>query len=139
MVNIMRKLLLTLIVLFITYVIYYDLSAGVLSKPTSIVLLQNKESKQSENTSTKVIKEEKTEQKQQMSVNTGKEEELYYQEVKVAAGQTVLSIVEQIQGGSLPVSISQLITDFQVLNPKTEPEMIQIGKVYKFPVYTEKQ
>lgn len=135
----MRKLLFTLLVLFITYVIYYDLSAGVLSEPTSIVLLQKKESKQSENTTTtKAIKEEKTEQEQQKSVNTGKEEELYYQEVKVAAGQTVLSIVEQIQGGPLPVSISQLITDFQVLNPKTEPEMIQIGKVYKFPVYTEK-
>lgn len=133
----MIKLLFTLLFLFVTYVIYYDLSAGVLSKPTSIVLLQNKENKQSENT-TKAIKEEKSEQVQK-DVKTGKEEELFYQEVKVAAGQTVLSIVEQIQGGPLPVSISQLITDFQILNPKTEPEMIQIGKVYKFPVYTENE
>ena len=133
----MKKLLFTLLFLFVTYVIYYDLSAGVLSKPTSIVLLQNKENKQSENT-TKAIKEEKSEQVQK-DVKTGKEEELFYQEVKVAAGQTVLSIVEQIQGGPLPVSISQLITDFQILNPKTEPEMIQIGKVYKFPVYTENE
>lgn len=132
----MKKLLLTLLFLFITYVIYYDLSAGVLSKPTSIVLLQDKESKQSENTAAKAVKEEKTD-KQPKGVNTGNEKELYYQEVKVAAGQTVLSIVEQIQDGPLPVSISQLITDFQVLNPKTEPEMIQIGKVYKFPVYTQ--
>ncbi|MED4353488.1 hypothetical protein P9265_14320 [Schinkia azotoformans] len=135
----MRKLLFTLLVLFITYVIYYDLSAGVLSKPTSIVLLQNKESKQSENATAKELTVEKANEQEQKSVNTGKEEELYYQEVKVAAGQTVLSIVEQIQDGPLPVSISQLITDFQLLNPKTEPEMIQIGKVYKFPVYTDKE
>jgi hypothetical protein len=134
----MKKLLLTLLFLFITYVIYYDLSAGVLSKPTSIVLLQNKESKQIEKPATKELKVEKANQ-QQKSINNGNEEELYYQEVKVAAGQTVLSIVEQIQGEALPVSISQLITDFQALNPKIEPEMIQIGKVYKFPVYSEKQ
>lgn len=134
----MKKLLLTFLFLFIIYVIYYDLSAGVLSKPTSIVLLQDKEDKQIEKSTTKVVKEEKDDQ-QQKNINTGNKEDLYYQEVKVAAGQTVLSIVEQIQGGAIPVSISQLITDFQILNPKTEPEMIQIGKVYKFPVYTKKQ
>ncbi|HHW36916.1 MAG TPA: hypothetical protein GXX18_06695 [Bacillales bacterium] len=135
----MRKLLLTLLALFVTYVIYYDLSAGVLSKPTSIVLLQNKESKQIDTATPKELTAEKAEKEEQKSINTGKEKQLYYQEVKVAAGQTVLSIVEQIQGGPLPISISQLITDFQLLNPKIEPEMIQIGKVYKFPVYTEKQ
>lgn len=134
----MKKLLLTFLFLFSIYVIYYDLSAGVLSKPTSIVLLQDKEDKQIEKSTTKVVKEEKDDQ-QQKNINTGNKEDLYYQEVKVAAGQTVLSIVEQIQGGAIPVSISQLITDFQILNPKTEPEMIQIGKVYKFPVYTKKQ
>lgn len=131
----MKKLLVTLLFMFVTYVIYYDLSEGVLSTPTSIVLLQEKDNKNSEKTTAKETEEELKSENSQ--AKNEKEDDLYFKEVKVTAGQTVLSIVEQMQGGPLPVSISQLITDFQLLNPKTEPEMIQIGKVYKFPVYPE--
>lgn len=131
----MKKLLLTLLFMFVTYVIYYDLSAGVLSTPTSIVLLQGKEESKHKNKPS--LQEEKKENKNDATLKTGKEEQLDFKEVKVASGQTVLSIAEQLQGGPLPVSISQLIEDFQILNPKIEPEMIQIGRVYKFPVYNE--
>ncbi|HHY72996.1 MAG TPA: hypothetical protein GX497_07170 [Bacillus bacterium] len=131
----MKRLFITLLFIFVTYVIYYDLSAGVLSKPTSIVLLQGKETGKKIDNAT--VKEEKIEKTNETMSKTKNGEQLYFQEVKVAAGQTVLTIVEQIQGGPVPVSISQLIEDFQILNPKTEPEMIQIGKVYKFPVYKE--
>lgn len=133
----MKKLIVALLFMFVLYVIYYDLSKGVMSTPTSVVLLPKTEKTTSEN---KVTKEGKTINKEKTvskSLDSSKKEDLYFQEVKVTAGQTVLSIVEQIHNGPLPVSISQLISDFQILNPSTEPERIQIGKVYKFPVYNE--
>jgi len=133
----MKKLIVALLFMFILYVIYYDLSKGVMSTPTSVVLLPKTEKTPPENKDAKEGKTINKEKNNSKSPDSSKKEDLYFQEVKVTAGQTVLSIVEQIHNGPLPVSISQLITDFQILNPKTEPERIQIGKVYKFPVYNE--
>jgi hypothetical protein len=61
--------------------------------------------------------------------------ESIYIEVEVKAGDTVLTIAEKITNKPIPVSITQLIEDFQALNEGTTPEKIQIGKIYKFPVY----
>ncbi|WP_017755804.1 hypothetical protein [Calidifontibacillus oryziterrae] len=129
----MRKLIGTLVFLFVLYVVYYDLSQGTLTNPTSVVLVGTNNSDQTE-VDEPIQKELETSYK---SEPRELEPELYFQEVKVTAGQTVLSVVEQMHNGPIPVSISQLVADFQLLNPNVEPEKIQIGKVYKFPVYNE--
>ncbi|MGV3464829.1 MAG: hypothetical protein ACO1OT_05990 [Heyndrickxia sp.] len=58
-----------------------------------------------------------------------------YQLKMVQPGDTVLTVVEQLQKGTLSVSIEQVIHDFQKLNNGIKPEEIQIGQEYKFPVY----
>ncbi len=56
---------------------------------------------------------------------------------KVEPGETLISIVESHIEKSLPVSIDQLIEDFQTLNPGQAPEKIQIGSTYQFPDYSK--
>jgi hypothetical protein len=58
-----------------------------------------------------------------------------YVEVSVKAGQTVLSIVEGLHSGNSPVSIKQIVKDFEALNKKVEAQTIQSGKKYRFPIY----
>lgn len=55
--------------------------------------------------------------------------------VEIKPGDTVLSILETIQQGPLPVPIAQIVTDFEDLNGGVKPEQIQTGKSYKFPDY----
>ncbi len=54
---------------------------------------------------------------------------------KIQAGDTVLSLIENEIDGPIPVSIQQVIQDFQELNDGLLPEQIQIGKVYTIPIY----
>jgi hypothetical protein len=58
-----------------------------------------------------------------------------YVEVKVQAGQTVLSIVEELHEGNTSVSISKIVEDFEVLNKETDAQTIKTGKTYRFPIY----
>lgn len=55
-------------------------------------------------------------------------------QVKVAPGDTVLSIVEKLNPNT-HIAITKVLQDFEKLNPKTDPNHIQIGKVYQFPIY----
>ncbi len=57
-----------------------------------------------------------------------------YQEIVVQQGETVLSVLEKING-TLPVPIDKAIQDFQKLNPHVDPMNIEADKSYKFPVY----
>ncbi|WP_051291300.1 hypothetical protein [Fictibacillus gelatini] len=66
------------------------------------------------------------------------QEKIFYQRVKVKAGDTVLSVVEQLHQKSAPRSMAKLIRDFRLLN-NIHPEDIQIGHVYKFPIYPDKK
>jgi uncharacterized protein YmfQ (DUF2313 family) len=58
-----------------------------------------------------------------------------YKEIKIHSGDTVLSIAERIQKGTLPVSIDEVIHDFEKLNNGLHPEDIMVGRTYKIPVY----
>lgn len=60
---------------------------------------------------------------------------LVSQEVIVEPGHTVLSVVEHLNEGPIPVSIAQIIEDFKSLNQSLEPDMIQTGETYLFPIY----
>ncbi|AST06765.1 LisM domain containing protein [Anoxybacillus flavithermus] len=64
--------------------------------------------------------------------------ELPYREVTVQRGDTLLSIIEREMNGKLPVSIDQLITDFQALNPHVNAHSLQAGKTYRIPLYKQK-
>lgn len=58
-------------------------------------------------------------------------------EAEVEPGETLISIVENHIKKPLPVSIDELIEDFQSLNPGLSPEKIQIGSTYEFPDYSK--
>lgn len=60
-------------------------------------------------------------------------------QVKVAPGDTVLTIIEHQLNRQIPVSIDEIITDFSALNPGISPQKIQIGKVYRFPDYSNRK
>ncbi|PLR85932.1 hypothetical protein CVD25_04230 [Bacillus canaveralius] len=92
-------------VVLVIYVIYFDLSSGTLPG----------------------VKEKKIEAKM--------ETQLAYFESSVKPGDTVLSIIEKNIDKAVPVSIEQVITDFQSLNEGLKPTEIQIGEDYKFPEY----
>ncbi|WP_297989256.1 FimV family protein [Anoxybacillus sp.] len=64
--------------------------------------------------------------------------ELPYREVTVQRGDTLLSIAERDTDGKLPVSIHQLIADFQTLNPHVNAHSLQVGKTYRIPYYKRK-
>ncbi|MBM7838129.1 hypothetical protein JOC54_001360 [Alkalihalobacillus xiaoxiensis] len=58
-----------------------------------------------------------------------------HQEVIIEPGQTVLSIVERLHSGQVNVSIDQILMDFKRLNNDVNPNALQIGKSYLFPLY----
>jgi hypothetical protein len=109
----MKKLLSLFVFLLVVYVIYYDLTTGTLPVPIE---------------KTTVAQENNREEK-----TTAKQKNYFVQKVK--SGDTVLSIVEKNLDDSLPVSIEDVITDFQNLNNGLQPEDIQPGNKYKFPDY----
>ncbi|GAA0441008.1 MAG: hypothetical protein ACQEWU_12625 [Bacillota bacterium] len=56
--------------------------------------------------------------------------------IKVQTGDTVLSIVEEINKHQLNrLNIEKVLIDFQVINPKTDPYQLEIGNFYYFPIY----
>jgi hypothetical protein len=106
----MKRLVGVLITVLILYCIYYDLSYGTLPSV-------------------------KTEQ--QPEIETMVTEDMAYFEKTVENGDTVLTIIEHQLGQSLPVPISEVVTDFQKLNNDLPPQQIQLGKKYKFPDYSQ--
>jgi hypothetical protein len=106
----MKRLVGVLITVLILYCIYYDLSYGTLP----------------------AVKTE-----QQPEIATMVTEDMAYFEKTVENGDTVLTIIEHQLGQSLPVPISEVVTDFQKLNNDLPPQQIQLGKKYKFPDYSQ--
>ncbi len=56
---------------------------------------------------------------------------------KVTAGETVLSIIEKLNQNGPPVTIQQMIKDFEHLNPDVEPHHIKTNHIYTFPIYRQ--
>ncbi|TGA99603.1 hypothetical protein E4665_04575 [Sporolactobacillus shoreae] len=59
-----------------------------------------------------------------------------FQRITVAPGDTLLSVTERISNQVPP--ITDVINNFSILNPSVDPNHLQIGKVYSFPVYSQK-
>ncbi len=115
----MKRAGVVLITLIILYSTYYDLTFGTLPSHFAEAGTESKAMTESN------VKQAPQEQAQDEA----------YQEVIVEPGYTVLSIVEHLHDESVPASIEEVIHDFKQLNPNIEPESIQIGHSYLFPVY----
>ncbi|CAG9619324.1 hypothetical protein [Sutcliffiella rhizosphaerae] len=112
----MIRLLVVALICITIYSIYFDLTSGTIPEGTSAI-------------ASAPLTDDSSNQFEEISSNEP------YLEVEVMAGDTVLTIAEKIANKPIPVSIQQLIEDFQTLNEGISPEKIQIGKIYKFPVY----
>ena len=110
------------ILIFVLYIIYYDTNIGTL--PTAGSGKESTEITEVDSTVKDVNYEE-------AATNKGTP----FQELEVNAGDTVLSMVEQIGSNTSTLSISDIILDFENLNPGEKANSLQIGKKYKFPVY----
>jgi hypothetical protein len=108
----MKRLVGVVFTVLVLYSIYYDLSYGTLPAVT-------------------------TEQKSEIQKIPSNE--IAYFEQTVEVGDTVLTIIENQLGQSLPVPISEVVTDFQKLNDDLSPHQIQPGKKYKFPNYSKEE
>ncbi|MCG1022367.1 hypothetical protein [Sutcliffiella horikoshii] len=116
----MIRLFIAALILITIYSIYYDLSAGTIPEPATPATAVVPPTTASE-----------TEAETSLQLSS----ENMYIEVEVKAGDTVLTIAERIANKPIPVSITQLVEDFAHMNEGITPEKIQIGKIYKFPVY----
>jgi cell division protein YceG involved in septum cleavage len=103
----MRKYFYLLLILLISYSIFFDLKVGTIPHHG---LLQTKQTIATPN-----------------NLPT-------YEEIQVKSGDTVLGIVEQLNP-HYQKPISDIIKDFSHLNNGQAASTIRIGKSYKFPIY----
>ena len=108
----MKKFLAFLMICFISFIVYYDITTGTLPQNVTIP-----------------YKEPSLPANQPLSKS-----DLNYYEVTIKPGDTLLSIIER-EEGSLTQPIETIVTDFQELNEGLKPEQMQIGKTYKIPSY----
>ncbi|MGG1400531.1 hypothetical protein ABE288_22315 [Bacillus salipaludis] len=108
----MKKLLGLVLTALIIYVIYIDLTVGTLPSDS----IQTVEAK--------------------VEPNSQNKSAIPSFEATVEPGETVISIVEHQLQKPLPVSITELVKDFKLLNPGFSPEKIQVGATYQFPDYS---
>ena len=109
----MKRFFTFLAIAFILYIIYYDVRIGTLpvAKNEAVEVIAG----------TEVVAPHPSDP---------------YKELKVKPGDTLLSIVEKMNEGQKITSIESVIKDFEELNPDSKAELLQIGKTYKFPLYT---
>lgn len=110
----MKKFTGILVFMFILYIVYHDVSHGTLPS----------------------VKGKAVNAAETVSEIQTKKQPIPFQTVKIKAGDTVLSIIEDTSNGSIPVPIQTIINDFEILNPNTSADSIKIGKEYKIPLYT---
>ncbi|MCJ7843421.1 hypothetical protein MUB24_21600 [Lederbergia sp. NSJ-179] len=109
----MKKIMVIIASFIIIYSMYHDLTVGVLP-----ALSANSGSRED------------------VEIIQNQDKDMFEKEVR--PGDTVISILEENQQDSLPVSIDQIIDDFERLNNGLKPEEIQIGETYRFPIYADK-
>lgn len=109
----MKKLFGVLFAALVVYSIYFDLTVGTLPSASKVQVAGN------------------------IAVTEKPQTAIPSFTAKVKPGETLISIVEHHLGKSLPVSINDLIEDFQQLNPGISAEKIKIGTTYHFPDYSK--
>lgn len=104
----MKRIVFLFISIIVMYSIYFDLTRGTL--PAYSTPVEN------------------------MGETIEKEGTIPFKKVKIAAGDTLLSVMER-EEGQVTTPIQTIIADFQKLNKSTSPHELQIGEIYKFPIY----
>lgn len=62
--------------------------------------------------------------------------QLNVREIKVKHGDTILSIIEELNESSIhKMNIDKIMEDFKQLNPLLEGLELEEGKIYSFPIY----
>lgn len=102
----MKRFLTGCSILLILYVVAYDLKIGTLPQTQPV----------------------------NAEIQTVEKDSNNYRTYEAGPGDTLISVVEELNtyGG---YTITSMIRDFKSLNPGVNPENIQLGKTYKFPVY----
>jgi hypothetical protein len=108
---VLKKILAFVAVIIVIYSIYIDLNFGTIPAISHA-------SEVKENTKPSTAKKSSS-----------------YKEIIIKPGDTVLSVVEGVNKIPLSVSIDKVINDFIQLNNGIQPEEIQIGQIYKIPLY----
>ncbi|KHD84832.1 hypothetical protein [Heyndrickxia ginsengihumi] len=107
----MKKFLAFISAIIILYSVYYDMRVGTIpaaSYPSQQTIENNNQTTTSQQVAT----------------------------VQVDPGDTVISIVEKLSSTSNgTISIEKISKDFSKLNNGIKPTDIQIGQIYKFPIY----
>lgn len=116
----MKRIFFFLLFIAVCCTSYYDVTKGTLNKT---------------DTSSKQVTTKSVTAKVHPSNTVSKKTQPDYKSIKIAPGNTVLSIVEKLNP-SHHIPITTVISDFKKLNPNTNPNQIEIGKTYKFPIYS---
>ncbi|QTM99844.1 hypothetical protein ERJ70_11390 [Sediminibacillus dalangtanensis] len=121
----LKKTVVTLFIILFIVSIFKDLTVGTLNGA------QQRTEEQPANPSNSHKPSQKAPQQDQIA----------YQviEVEVRPGDTVLSIIEEINRAEAVLAIDSIVTDFQKLNPGTDPQQIQPGETYLFPLYISEE
>ncbi|MBH9967466.1 hypothetical protein [[Bacillus] enclensis] len=122
----MKRMFIFFGIIILLYSVYYDLNKGTLN------LLAEKHS----TVVTARPQEMEKEDVESVPLPSGPDVSQKYVEKEIKPGDTVLSLVEESLQGRLPVSIEQVVSDFEELNDTT-PGKIQIGRTYKIPLYAD--
>ncbi|WP_153461551.1 hypothetical protein [Sediminibacillus terrae] len=119
-----KKALVTLFIILFIVSIFKDLTVGTINSIQQV-------EEQNDNSSESL----------EPSQNTAQQNATDYQalEVEVRPGDTVLSIIEEINRAEAVLSIDSIIADFQKMNPGTNPQQIQPGETYLFPLYVSEE
>jgi hypothetical protein len=102
----MKRFLTGCSIILILYVVAYDLKIGTLPQTQPV----------------------------NAEIQTVEKDNIKYKTYEAGPGDTLISVVEELntQGG---FTITAMIKDFKSLNPGVNPENIQLGKTYRFPLY----
>jgi hypothetical protein len=121
----MKRMFIFFGIIILLYSVYYDLDKGTL----------NLTGRNSVNVTAQPQDDDK-EMVDSVPLPVSSDSSLSYIEKKIEPGDTVLSLVEDSVQGKLPVSIEQVVSDFEELN-NVAPGKIQIGRTYKIPHYAD--
>ncbi|GIN10625.1 hypothetical protein J26TS2_04920 [Shouchella clausii] len=113
----MKRILFGIVLIIVILGIHHDLTGGTFA--------EEKESRTPPTPLTVQVEEDQGEN----------EPSLPYQEVIIEPGQTVLSVVEHLHGHQVDRPIESIIADFRELNEQMEPNALQVGERYRFPLY----
>ena len=114
----MKKIIGLISVLIVLYSVYFDLKFGTIPNATFASTVNKAEVK---NTQSKPASKEQN-----------------FKIIEVKPGDTVLSIAAKLQKNHSNVAVDKVIKDFTKLNPGVEPKDIQIGQIYRFPIYQQR-